>query len=140
MPAGKDGPALMCPQFAIVAPLRWRLRRSFAHCDSSRLFPALRAAGYVAVRIPLRSKINDTHEGVSFILAEKEGFEPSNPFTGYTISSRAPSTKLGDFSISLIVDAAAGRRAGARADFAARRFVNTRNYIIQLPKCQYPNF
>ena len=33
------------------------------------------------------------------MLAEKEGFEPSNPFTGYTISSRAPSTKLGDFSI-----------------------------------------
>ena len=32
-------------------------------------------------------------------MAEKEGFEPSNPFTGYTISSRAPSTKLGDFSI-----------------------------------------
>ena len=31
-------------------------------------------------------------------VAEKEGFEPSNPFTGYTISNRAPSTKLGDFS------------------------------------------
>ena len=35
-----------------------------------------------------------------FSLAEKEGFEPSNGFTRYTISSRAPSTKLGDFSIS----------------------------------------
>ena len=34
-----------------------------------------------------------------YLVAEKEGFEPSNPFTGYTISSRAPSTKLGDFSI-----------------------------------------
>lgn len=33
-----------------------------------------------------------------FIMAEKEGFEPSRPFPAYTISSRAPSTKLGDFS------------------------------------------
>ncbi len=33
-------------------------------------------------------------------LAEKERFELSNRFTGYTISSRAPSTKLGDFSMS----------------------------------------
>ena len=32
--------------------------------------------------------------------AEKERFELSNRFTGYTISSRAPSTKLGDFSTS----------------------------------------
>ena len=32
------------------------------------------------------------------LLAEKERFELSNRFTGYTISSRAPSTKLGDFS------------------------------------------
>ena len=31
--------------------------------------------------------------------AEKERFELSNRFTGYTISSRAPSTKLGDFSM-----------------------------------------
>ncbi len=31
-------------------------------------------------------------------LAEKEGFEPSDGFTHHTISSRAPSTKLGDFS------------------------------------------
>ena len=50
------------------------------------------------------------------MLAEKDGFEPSNPFTGYTISSRAPSTKLGDFSIYETVDAAAGQRAGASAD------------------------
>ena len=35
------------------------------------------------------------------VLAEKERFELSNPFTGYTISSRAPSTKLGDFSRTL---------------------------------------
>ncbi len=33
-------------------------------------------------------------------MAEKERFELSNRFTGYTISSRAPSTKLGDFSKS----------------------------------------
>ena len=32
-------------------------------------------------------------------LAEKERFELSNGFTRYTISSRAPSTKLGDFSM-----------------------------------------
>ena len=32
------------------------------------------------------------------IMAEKEGFEPSNRVNGYTISSRAPSAKLGDFS------------------------------------------
>ena len=32
-------------------------------------------------------------------VAEKERFELSNRFTGYTISSRAPSTKLGDFSM-----------------------------------------
>ncbi len=32
--------------------------------------------------------------------AEKERFELSNGFTRYTISSRAPSTKLGDFSMS----------------------------------------
>ena len=31
-------------------------------------------------------------------MAEKERFELSNGFTRYTISSRAPSTKLGDFS------------------------------------------
>ena len=31
-------------------------------------------------------------------MAEMERFELSNPFTGYTISNRAPSTKLGDFS------------------------------------------
>ena len=31
-------------------------------------------------------------------MAEKEGFEPSNTFLRYTISNRAPSTKLGDFS------------------------------------------
>ena len=31
-------------------------------------------------------------------MAEKVGFEPTNRFTGYTISNRAPSTKLGDFS------------------------------------------
>ena len=31
--------------------------------------------------------------------AEKEGFEPSRSVKTYTISSRAPSTKLGDFSI-----------------------------------------
>ena len=49
-------------------------------------------------------------------MAEKKGFEPLNPFTGYTISSRAPSTKLGDFSIYETVDASAGRRAGASAD------------------------
>ena len=35
----------------------------------------------------------------AFSLAEKERFELSNGFTRYTISSRAPSTKLGDFSI-----------------------------------------
>ncbi len=29
----------------------------------------------------------------------KGGFEPSNRFAGYTISNRAPSTKLGDFSV-----------------------------------------
>ena len=34
-------------------------------------------------------------------LAEKERFELSNGFTRYTISSRAPSTKLGDFSTPL---------------------------------------
>ena len=39
--------------------------------------------------------MSDTQDAV----AEKERFELSNPFTGYTISSRAPSTKLGDFSI-----------------------------------------
>ena len=33
-------------------------------------------------------------------MAEKERFELSNGFTRYTISSRAPSTKLGDFSMS----------------------------------------
>ena len=32
-------------------------------------------------------------------VAEKERFELSNAFTRYTISSRAPSTKLGDFSM-----------------------------------------
>ena len=32
-------------------------------------------------------------------MSEKERFELSNGFTRYTISSRAPSTKLGDFSI-----------------------------------------
>ena len=32
-------------------------------------------------------------------MAEKERFELSNGFTRYTISSRAPSTKLGDFSM-----------------------------------------
>ena len=32
--------------------------------------------------------------------AEKERFELSNGFTRYTISSRAPSTKLGDFSLA----------------------------------------
>ena len=32
--------------------------------------------------------------------AEKVGFEPTNGFTRYTISSRAPSTKLGDFSLA----------------------------------------
>ena len=31
-------------------------------------------------------------------MAEKVGFEPTRRFTAYTISSRAPSTKLGDFS------------------------------------------
>lgn len=34
-------------------------------------------------------------------MAEKKRFELLNPVTGYTISSRAPSTGLGDFSISL---------------------------------------
>ena len=34
------------------------------------------------------------------VVAEKERFELSNGFTRYTISSRAPSTKLGDFSMS----------------------------------------
>ena len=33
-------------------------------------------------------------------MAEKERFELSNGFTRYTISSRAPSTKLGDFSLA----------------------------------------
>ncbi len=32
------------------------------------------------------------------LMAEKVGFEPTRRFTAYTISSRAPSTKLGDFS------------------------------------------
>ena len=40
--------------------------------------------------------------------AEKEGFEPSNGFTRYTISSRAPSTKLGDFSTSLTCPSTSG--------------------------------
>ena len=42
-----------------------------------------------------------TEKGVlrtPFSVAEKVGFEPTNRFTGYTISNRAPSTKLGDFS------------------------------------------
>ncbi len=38
------------PQFTIVASLRFRLRRSFVHWDSSCLYPALRAAGYVPMR------------------------------------------------------------------------------------------
>ena len=38
------------------------------------------------------------YQNDGYSLAEKEGFEPSNGFTRYTISSRAPSTKLGDFS------------------------------------------
>ena len=38
------------PQFTIVASLRCRLRRSFVHWDSSCLYPALRAAGYVPMR------------------------------------------------------------------------------------------
>ncbi len=42
-------------------------------------------------------RMSDTQDAV----AEKERFELSNPFTGYTISSRAPSTKLGDFSRTL---------------------------------------
>ena len=45
---------------------------------------------------PLRPK--GAH-GAPFFVAEKEGFEPSNRFAGYTISNRAPSTKLGDFSV-----------------------------------------
>ncbi len=35
-------------------------------------------------------------------VAEKEGFEPSRRFTTYTISNRAPSAGLGDFSILCI--------------------------------------
>ncbi len=77
MPAGKAGPALT---------VHWTVIH------------------YRPVRIP-PSLIQNQHkrhpQGVSFMLAEKEGFEPSNPFTGYTISSRAPSTKLGDFSITV---------------------------------------
>ena len=34
-------------------------------------------------------------------MAEKEGFEPSRRVNAYTISSRAPSTKLGDFSVPM---------------------------------------
>ena len=35
-------------------------------------------------------------------VAEKEGFEPSRRVNAYTISSRAPSTKLGDFSMHIV--------------------------------------
>ncbi len=38
------------------------------------------------------------YQSFSPFMAEKERFELSNGFTRYTISSRAPSTKLGDFS------------------------------------------
>ena len=44
-------------------------------------------------------EVDDNVSLLSISLAEKERFELSNRFTGYTISSRAPSTKLGDFSM-----------------------------------------
>lgn len=45
-----------------------------------------------------KRKASKTHRFQGFVVAEKERFELSNGFTRYTISSRAPSTKLGDFS------------------------------------------
>ena len=146
--AEKKGFAFFCGKAGVARArktVRWTV---FTEQRAGRPWTPLTAhwavIHYRPVRIPsslfLFTKIAAHLRRTAIFVAEKKGFEPLNPFTGYTISSRAPSTKLGDFSISLIVDAAAGRRAGARADFAARRFVNTGNYIIQLPKCQYPNF
>ena len=40
------GRSLTLPQFGIVAPLRYRARRSVPHWASSSLFPALRALAY----------------------------------------------------------------------------------------------
>ena len=50
------------PQFTIVASLRCRLRRSFVHWDSSCLYPALRAAGYVPMR-PVVSSSQTPYRG-----------------------------------------------------------------------------
>ena len=46
------------------------------------------------VRIPYLLPQKKAPARGALSVAEKEGFEPSNPFTGYTISNRAPSTKL----------------------------------------------
>ena len=56
----------------------------------------------------LRIKKQDTLYSVSCFLAEKEGFEPSRPFGAYTISNRARSTKLRDFSVFALANLVAG--------------------------------
>ena len=57
-------------------------------------------AGLGTVWVQNKEESPGTLEIPGLSLAEKERFELSNRFTGYTISSRAPSTKLGDFSMS----------------------------------------
>ena len=56
-------------------------------------------------------------------LAEKERFELSNRFTGYTISSRAPSTKLGDFSMSQALPVNMGYFTTGEAARQAENFI-----------------
>ena len=48
----------------------------------------------------VKEKHQPSYQKLVLTMAEKERFELSNGFTRYTISSRAPSTKLGDFSIA----------------------------------------
>ena len=63
-------------------------RRASAPPWRKKQFPEL---FFAALRIPSYQNKRTINDG-SFVLAEKVGFEPTNGFIRYTISSRAPST------------------------------------------------
>ena len=87
---GRDSPQTYRLHTALHASFAARL----LPCGGKNVSPTRFASPFES----LQNKKKQPPKWWLFFLAEKERFELSNGFTRYTISSRAPSTKLGDFS------------------------------------------